>query len=87
MPFVKHEFLTEKEKKLLNAIDEKDTVKAAASSLGISPRTAYDMLYRIRNRYVIARGFINTILAYRKKSPRLEMILTKKVPLPEEGTI
>jgi DNA-binding NarL/FixJ family response regulator len=75
------DFLTEKERRLLNAIAEWDSVKSAASQLRISERTAYNMLYRIRNKYRKARGFINTILAFRRKSVRLDQVLTKRVPM------
>lgn len=81
MPFSHREFLTKKERSLLDAIAEWDTVKGAAGNLQISERTAYNMLYRIRNRYKYARGFINTVLNYRKKSPRLDQVLSKRVPM------
>jgi hypothetical protein len=72
-------FLTESERKLLDKIAEYDSVKAAAVHSQISERTAYNVLYRIRNKYKYARGFINTILAYRKKSLRLDQVLSKRV--------
>lgn len=74
-------FLTEKERKLLDTIAEWDSVKSAATHIQISERTAYNVLYRIRNRYKYARGFINTILSYRKRSPRLDLVLSKRVPM------
>lgn len=83
MPIAKKRFLTEKERKLLDAVAEYDTVANAAEHRQISARTAYNMLYRIRNRYQYARGFINTILNYRKKSSRLEQVLSKRVPMEE----
>jgi DNA-binding NarL/FixJ family response regulator len=81
VPLSRKDFLTEKERRLLDAIAEWDSVKAAATQLRISERTAYNMLYRIRNKYRNARGFINTILAYRRKSARLDQVLTKRVPM------
>jgi hypothetical protein len=83
MPVAKKRFLTEKERKLLDTIAECDSVRTAASHCQITARTAYNMLYRIRNRYQYARGFINTILAYRKKSLRLEQVLSKRVPMED----
>lgn len=76
--------LTEREKKVLDAIARSVDAKAAANILGLSPSTVYNMLYRIRKKYVDARKFVNTILAYRRKSPKLDMVLSKRLKLDEE---
>ena len=77
----KRNILTDKEKKLLDAINEHGYVKDAAQALGISPRSAYNILYRLRNKYALARVYINQLLAYRRKSPVLEKVLTKRVSI------
>lgn len=73
--------LTDKEKRLLDAINQHGFVKDAAQALGISPRTAYNQLYILRKKYGLCRIFLNTILAYRKKSPTLQKVLTKKISI------
>jgi hypothetical protein len=76
--------LTVREQKLLEAMKGKVTVKDAASAMGISVRTAYNMLYRIRRKYSQAREFINKILAYRRSAPLIDAVLSLKVPLWKE---
>ena len=76
--------LTQKERELLEAIKHHITVKDASQSLGISERTAYNMLYRIRRKYKRARDFVNTILAYRKSDRFLDRLLALKQPLWKE---
>jgi hypothetical protein len=76
--------LTVKEQKLLEAMKGKYSVKDAASAIGISVRTAYNMLYRIRRKYSQAREFINKILAYRRAEPLIDAVLSPKVPLWKE---
>ena len=76
--------LTQKEERLLKAIKGKISVKDAALALGISPRTAYNTLYKIRRKYVKAREFINKVLAYRKSDGLIDRLLSPKVPLWKE---
>jgi len=76
--------LTQKEKNLLNAIKKHITVKEAAISLGISPRTAYNVLFRIRRKYRKARDLVNTIIGYRRSDGYLDRLLALRQPLWRE---
>lgn len=66
------------------------SVKAAASFIRdshdpavrdekLTTDAAYSILYRLRQRYLDARGFVNTLLAYRKRSELLQKVLTPTV--------
>lgn len=79
--------LSDREKKLLDMLETKGSVKDAAYFICYSddpgirdPKmttaAAYSILYRLRKKYVDARTFVNTILAYRKKSELLRTVLT-----------
>lgn len=81
------EYLTKKEEELLQAIETQGTVRFAAVHLHISVKTAYNVLYRIRNKYRWARGYCNNIMNWRRKSRRLEQVLTKKIPMVDEEEI
>jgi len=76
--------LTEKERRILDKIAECISVVEAAQELGLSVRTLYNVLYRIRNKYRKARLFVNTILAYRRKDRILARVLTKNIPMEKE---
>ena len=76
--------LTKREKDLIEAIKRYLYVKDAAHAIGISERTAYNMLYRIRRKYRKAREFVNQILALRKSHPIFDKLLSMKVPLWKE---
>ena len=77
---------TEKEKLLLEAIDKSSTVSMASHNLiygkgqtTMTPQACYQMLHRIRARYLEARSYTNTILALRQRSPLSKKVLTPKV--------
>ena len=85
--------LSDRERNLLEAISKSGSVKAAASFIRnnndpsirdeeMTKGAAYGILYRLRHKYLDARGFVNTILAYRKKSELLRKVLT---PAFKEG--
>ena len=76
--------LTKNEEKLLRAMQGKLTVKDAALAIGISTRTAYNVLYRIRRKYLKAREFVNKILAYRRSDKLIDYVLSPRVPLWKE---
>ncbi len=76
--------LTDNEEKLLKAMQGKLTVKDAALAIGISTRTAYNVLYRIRRKYLKAREFVNKILAYRRSDKLIDYVLSPRVPLWKE---
>ena len=76
--------LTAREKQLLEAIKRHVSVKEAANSIGLSARTAYNMLLRIRKKYVKARRLVNIIINYRKSDGYLNKLLSIRQPLWKE---
>ena len=85
--------LSDRERNLLDAIATSGSVKSAARFIRHSydPRikdenmtagAAYSILARLRGKYTDARGFVNTLLAYRRKSELLKKVLT---PTVKEG--
>jgi len=75
--------LTEREKQILDKIVEVDSIKTAASALGISPATIYNILYRLREKQRKARLFINRLLPYRRHR-LLKKVLAPKLTVQEE---
>ena len=71
--------LTYLEEKLLRALKEVDTVGFAAQKVGITTKTAYNVLYRLRKKYVKARRFVNYVDAQKRKHDRLAMVLTDRM--------
>lgn len=78
--------LTKREREIIDIISQTDSVKLAARKLGISPKTVYNTLAVIRSKYTQSRTYTNQILAYRKKSPRMDKLLTPLVRVKEEET-
>jgi len=87
--------LNKREKNLLDMMCKANSVKDAVYFIRQSqdPKVkdetltediAYQMLARIRDKYLDARQFINVILNYRRRSSLLRKRLTPKVPLEEE---
>ena len=76
--------LTKREQELLDAIKHHISVKDAAHSIGLSPRTAYNMLYKIRRKYKKARDLVNVIISYRRADKFLDRLLALKKPLWKE---
>jgi hypothetical protein len=82
------EFLSETERKYFDALARYDTIKMAATEgLGIDPQTLYNFLYNLKRKYRKRRGWINAIIAQKRRSSLIHSVLTEKVPLerPEEG--
>lgn len=75
--------LSKREEKLLDAIAESVSVIEASKKLRISPKTAYNILYRLRRRYQKARALVNKIEAQRRRSDTLRKVLTIRVKLEE----
>ena len=76
--------LTSRERQLLDAIKRSVSVKQAAQSIGMSERTAYNMLYKIRKKYRKARELVNAVLSYRRSDGYLDRLLALKQPLWKE---
>ena len=78
------ELLTVREREILKTLRKVDSVGLASLRLGIKTKTIYNVLYRIRRKYLEARKFVNTIEAYRK-DPFLKELLTPRRKLtPKE---
>jgi Mn-dependent DtxR family transcriptional regulator len=71
--------LTPLEEKLLDSLKQVATVKMAAHRIGIKPKTAYNVLYRLRKKYVAARHFVNYIDAQKRRHDKLAMVLTDRM--------
>lgn len=77
---ISSEFLTKGEEKLFNAMLGVESVKMAALKAGITPHTAYNMLYRIRQKYKQSRGYVNVIDAQKRRRGLFRKVLGKKKP-------
>jgi len=75
---MKEKVLTNCEQKLLNALKEVDTVSLAALKIKIKPKTAYNILYRLRKKYYRARRLVNTLEPLRGHYEKLAMVLTDR---------
>lgn len=71
--------LTGTETKLLDAIREFGSVKSAAVSVGLTARQAYNVLYKLRRRYIKYRLFTNFIDSGKKPHDRLRMVLVNRM--------
>jgi len=65
----------EKELRLLKELEDTLNMKTACFKLGLKLSTAYQMLYRLRLRYLEARDFVNKYEHLRSK-PALRKVLT-----------
>lgn len=74
-------YLTKTERTYLAALAKADTVKAAAESLGLDPQILYNFTYALKRKWKNRRGWINAILAQKKRSGLLKEVLTIKVEL------
>jgi hypothetical protein len=76
-----------REREVLDTIARLESVKMAAEHLGVSVRTLYNMLYRMRAKQEMWRRGINILLSYRKKSPLLDKVLRRRIRASEEVEI
>jgi DNA-binding transcriptional ArsR family regulator len=76
--------LKEREKKVLDSLENYSKVKDACQTLNMSPRTVYNILFRLRKRYVEARRFVNQMVTYRRKSKLLDKVLSVRTSVKEE---
>jgi len=70
--------LSKMEEDLINALKGVDTVGLAALKVGIKTKKAYNVLYRLRKKYVKARRFVNKIDA-QKKYGLVAMVLSDRM--------
>jgi len=76
--------LSDFEERLLDTIASSVSVKEACRKLRISPKTAYNALYRLRRKYMKARAFVNKYDAQKRRSRLLKMVLTSRIEPEEE---
>lgn len=82
------EFLSKTERKYFDALAQYDSIKTAATEgLGIEPQSLYNFLYNLKRKYRKRRGWINAVIAQKRRSDLIHSVLTEKVELekPEEG--
>lgn len=75
--------LTNSEEKLWKALKNHTSVKEAANAIGISPKTAYNMLNRLRKKYTKYRRFVNFVDG-QKKSRIIKLVMTSRMTVNEE---
>lgn len=75
--------LRKSEEKLLDFLADSVSVRDACKKLRMSPKTAYNMLYRLRQKYVRARALVNKIEAQKRRSETLRKVLTIRVKLED----
>jgi transposase-like protein len=73
-----HKFLSETEVKRYDALATKNSVKAAALSLGLAPQTLYNWMTNVKKRYRLRRGWINSTLAQTRRGGCLKNLLTER---------
>lgn len=78
-------FLSKTERKYFDALARADSEKAAANLLGISPQTLYNWKYVLKKRFKQRRGWINTVIAQKRRSKLIRSLLTEKIPLEAPG--
>lgn len=80
---VEHEqekYLSKKERRYFDALNQYGTMKMAAEKLGVTPGTLYNWHLDLKKRYRRKRGWINAVLAQTKRAG-LKAFLTEKKPL------
>jgi hypothetical protein len=76
--------LKAREKKVLDVLAKYSKVKDACTELRLTPRTVYNILYRLRKKYFEARRFVNQIVAYRHRSELIDKVLSRRLSIKEE---
>jgi DNA-binding NarL/FixJ family response regulator len=79
-------WLTPYEERILEAVIERGSVKAAALELNLAPPTIYNVLYRIRMKLIKSQNTVNRINVYKKQSNALKRLLVpiKRITVEEE---
>ena len=76
--------LTKREEELWTAIKTHDTVAFAARTIGLKPKTAYNMMYRLRRKYLKARRFVNFIEGNKRGNPLIKMVMTSRMEMAKD---
>lgn len=78
--------LSKKEEQMIQLLKVTETAKAAAIKMHIAPKTIYNMLYRLRQKYYKARKLVNKIEASKRGHPLIKMVLTDRLHSRDEET-
>jgi len=78
--------LSKKEEQLIQLLKVTETAKAAAIKMHIAPKTMYNMLYRLRQKYYKARKLVNRIESNKRGHPLIKMLLTDRIHARDEET-
>jgi DNA-binding NarL/FixJ family response regulator len=77
--------LSKREMEVLEILKEPvDSLKQVGLRLGVSEYTVGMFLHHIRQKYKMARQFVNTIDSLRAKYPMIAYYLRMKAPVPEK---
>jgi hypothetical protein len=72
------------EETMLELLMYKET-DLVAQELGVTERTIYQRLYRLRKRVEEAQNLVNKVNAFKNKSPRIRKLLTQAKLLKKKG--
>lgn len=75
----KDDVLTKTERDLINAMKLTDTVAFAAQKIGIKKGHAYNILLRLRRKYLRARRLVNTLDPIKGRHDLIMMVLTDRM--------
>lgn len=78
MEIAPEKYLTKKERLYFNALADADTIKNAATKLGLAPQTLYNWIYNLKHKYKNRRGWINAVISQKKRNSLIKDILTEK---------
>lgn len=70
--------LTPLEEKLIEAMRSHLTIKDSAHAIGLSERTAYTILYRLKKKYWRARRLVNKLTSLMRGNELLRKALARK---------
>ncbi|RLI68554.1 MAG: hypothetical protein DRP02_12330 [Candidatus Gerdarchaeota archaeon] len=71
-------FLSKTERRIFDVCAECVSIKEAATRLGVEPQVLYNFFYKTRKKYEKRRGWVNAVLAQKKRSKLLRRVLTSK---------
>lgn len=80
-------YLTKTERKYFDALSRFDTIKNAATELGIDPQALYNWIYNMKKKYKKRRGWVNAVLSQRQRNNLIREALTEKKPLEKPDDI
>jgi predicted DNA-binding protein YlxM (UPF0122 family) len=76
--------LSKPQKKLLAAMIDSVSIVEAAEKIGMSRKTAYNLLYSLRKKYAKARAFVNYVDAQKRRGQLFKRVLTDRISVEEK---